>query len=88
MNKRQAKKIRRKVKIPFADEMNLLALNKEEYEQAMKDFNNYVQKHCKYYHYRDKYKSVPIYHFPVGSATIKQAEKLLTTCRKYHSEGD
>lgn len=43
MNKRQAKKASKKIRIPFIDEMNLLTLNKEEYRQTMKDYNDYTE---------------------------------------------
>lgn len=83
MNKRQAKKASKKVTIPFADELNLLTLNNEEYKQAMKDYDDYVQKHCRYRHYRDKYRPVPAYHFPVGESVRKMNEMALKTCRGY-----
>lgn len=83
MNKRKAKKASRKVRIPYADEMNLLTLNAEEYKQAMRDFNNYMQKYCRYKHYRDKYKPAGEYHFPVGESVRKMTENALKTARCY-----
>lgn len=73
MNRRKKKKASKKVTYPFVDEMNLLTLNAEEYEAAMKDFEEYVQKHCRYKHYKDKRKAGRgiVYHFPVGEAYRK-----------------
>ena len=68
MNKRQSKKARKKVTHPLVDEMNLLTLSAEECKAAMEDFEKFLQKHCRYKHYKDKYKKsgLGIYRFPVG----------------------
>lgn len=84
MNKRQAKKASRKVVIPFADEMNLLTLNDEEYKKAMKDYDEYVQKRCRFKHYRDKEKlRRKQYFFPVGTCFAKVAENMFRTARTF-----
>lgn len=70
MNKRQSKKSQKKVTRLLVDEMNLLTLSEEECKAAMKDFEKFEQKHCRYKHYKDKdkYKNsgFGIYRFPVG----------------------
>lgn len=88
MNKRQAKKARQKVTYPLVDEMNLLTLSPQEYMEAMADFEEYVQKHCRYKHYKDKYKNIGFncYHFPVGEKCKKYMESLLNRARKYNVE--
>lgn len=85
MNKRQAKKARRKVTPPFADEMNLLTLSDEEYKEAMKEFDDFIWKNCRYYHYKDKYKKAMLpYRFPVGQKCKEFMEKMIKTARKYN----
>ena len=54
MNKRQAKKYRKKVVYPIIDEFNLLTLNQEELDKAIKDFDEYCIKHRHYKHYKDR----------------------------------
>lgn len=87
MNKRQAKKARKKVVFPLVDEMNLLTLSKEEYEEAMKDFHDWVWKHCRYKHYKDRYKKIfgfPCYRFPVGKEYMERRTKaILATTRRF-----
>lgn len=88
MNKRQCKKAYKKVVYPLVDEMNLLTLSEEEYKKAIKDFNEYVFKYCKYKHYKDKNKvfckrTACGYHFPVGEATKTLMESILMTARRY-----
>lgn len=60
----------KKVFYPLVDEMNLLTLNEEEYKKAMKAFETYVQKYCRYKHYRDKERlqrgHVCTFAFPIG----------------------
>ncbi len=52
--------------------MNLLTLDEEEYKKAMEDFETYVQKYCKYKHYRDKERlqrgHVCTFAFPIGKS--------------------
>jgi len=70
MNKRQAKKMRNKVVYPIVDEMHLLTLSEEERNAAFKDFESYVQKHFRYFHYKDRHKLIRkpcIYAFPISS---------------------
>lgn len=84
MNKRQVKKYRSKVSYPMADEMNLLSYNKEEYEQAIKDYNNFCYRFCHYHHYKDKKRfiSKPLYYFfPLGESTKLAYEKLVSVAR-------
>lgn len=86
MNKRQAKKARKKVVYPLIDEFNLISMTEEERKAAWKDFDNYVQKCYRYYHYRDKYKVARkpcFYSFPVGEAAKKHFEEMLKHMRKY-----
>ena len=86
MNRRQKKKASKKVTYPVLDEMNLLTLNKEEYDAAIKDFDDYVQKHCRYKHYKDKWKVGGIYRFPVGKEySSKLYEQIIKTARKFHA---
>lgn len=78
MNKRQAKKMRNKVVYPLVDEMNLLTLSEEERKAAFKDFEGYVQKHFRYFHYRDMYKLIRkpcLYAFPIGSNVSAEAKQ-------------
>lgn len=80
MNKRQAKKARNKMVYPFADEMNLLTLNQEEYQQAMKEYDDYAWKYGRYKHYKDKKwkaRSMGEYYFPIGQATKNAMKKTL-----------
>lgn len=85
MNKRQAKKASKKVTFPFADEMNLLTLSPEEHKAAMEDFHNYVQKYCRYKHYKDRYKKPAHlgYHFPIGQSYKEQMARIMKTTRRY-----
>jgi len=84
MNKRQAKKARRKVVPPFADEMNLLTLSDEEYKEAMKEFDDFIWKNCRYFHYKDKYKKPMLrYIFPAGQKYREFIEHMIKTSRKY-----
>ena len=84
MNKRQAKKARKKVTYPLVDEMNLLTLSLEEYQKAMADYHEWVYKHCRYKHYRDRYKNMGFncYHFPVGEAHKESMQSLFKSARK------
>lgn len=85
MNKRQAKKAAKKVTYPLVDEFNLLTLSPEEYNKAIKDFNEYVQKHCRYKHYKDKWKAgkAPFsYHFPVGESGSPFFRRIIQNTRK------
>lgn len=87
MNKRQAKKARRKVTYPLIDEMNLLTLSAEEYKAAMADFEQFVQKHCRYKHYKDRYKKsgFGLYHFPVGKEYAERfIQSILKHARKFN----
>ena len=88
MNKRQAKKARKKVTYPLVDEMNLLTLSPEEYKEAMADFDEYVQNHCRYKHYKDRYKNSGFncYHFPVGGGYKKYMQSFLNRTRKINVE--
>lgn len=85
MNKRQAKKYIKKVSYLLVDELNLLTLSEEERKQAREDFHRYVQKHCKYKHYKDKYKclNTSIYRYPVGKMYQQQMEQMLKTVCSY-----
>lgn len=85
MNKRQAKKAARKVVYPLVDEMNLLTLSPEEYKQAMRDFHDYMQKHCRYKRYKDKKKcrmQACVYRFPVGEAYRETLNNFLKSVRR------
>lgn len=87
MNKRQAKKASKKVTAPLVDEFNLLTLSTEEYEKAMEDYWNYVQKHCRYKHYKDRWEKggKPFsYNFPVGKAVRAFYEKTFSLTRTYN----
>lgn len=87
MNKRQAKKARKKIIYPFIDEMNLLTLNTEELKKARTDFENYVQRHFRYKHYRSKDKLLEkpcYYRFPVVESVRKYYEYSLKTARRYN----
>lgn len=87
MNKRQAKKMRNKVVYPLVDEMNLAAASVEEREAAYEDFDKYVQKHYRYFHYKDKYKVLKktcLYVFPVQSEERKFLEDMIKRVRTYH----
>lgn len=56
MNKRQAKKHKKKVVIPFfiMDEMHLSSMTEEEREVFYKARKEFIKRHCHYKHYRDK----------------------------------
>lgn len=87
MNKRQAKKARKKVTYPLVDEMNLLTLSAEEYRVAMADFEKFVQKNCRYKHYKDRYKKsgFGLYHFPVGKGYAEKfIRSVLKNARKFN----
>lgn len=85
MNKRQAKKAKKKVTYPFMDEMNLLTLSAEEYKAAIEDLDSYVHKYCQYKHYKDKYKNFDIhcYHLPIGKKYAESFAQLI----QQHSRG-
>lgn len=64
--------------------MNLLTLTPEEYEQAMIDYNNYLQRFCRYKCYKNKYKKpVASFHFPVGKSVRKYMKDILKSARTY-----
>lgn len=86
MNKRQAKKASKKVTWPLVDEFYLITLSSEEYKKAMEDFHQHIQKHCRYKHYRDRYKKggKPFsYHFLVGEVSKKYMEEMFKLTRKF-----
>ena len=87
MNKRQAKKAAKKVVCPFVDEFNLLTLSPKEHEEALRDFHEYAQKHCRYKHYKDKRKKFRMqscaYHFPVGEAYREALNNFLKNVRRH-----
>lgn len=86
MNKRQAKKYRKKVAYPIIDEFNLLTLNQEELDKAIKNFDEYCIKHRHYKHYKDKKKIMNepcLYGYPVGKSVINFYEKMFSSTRKY-----
>lgn len=85
MNRRQAKKAAKKITFPLTDEMNLLTLSPEEHKAAMEDFHNYVQKYCRYKHYKDRYRrsSSHAYYFPVGQSYKEQIARIMKTARRY-----
>lgn len=89
MNKRQVKKMHKKVIYPFVDEMNLLTLSQEELENAIADFNDYVFKHCRYKHYKDKEiisKRFCLYTFPVGESVRNYYETILSRAASYQGD--
>lgn len=70
MNKRQKKKREKKKILIMADEFNLLNMTDEEREEALKGYENFVQK----YSYRKKYKDLKegkilFYNFPLGKSS-------------------
>ena len=80
MNKRQAKKTRKKVVYPLVDEFNLISMTAEEIKDAYKEYNDYVQKHFRYFHYQDRRKVAMkpcLYRFPVGEAVRKYCDEIL-----------
>lgn len=86
MNKRQAKKTRKKVIYPLVDEFNLISMNAEELRVARKEYYDYVQKHFRYFHYRDKYKVARkpcFFRYPVGEAIREYLEGIFKRRRKY-----
>lgn len=86
MNKRQTKKARKKVVYPLIDEFNLLTMNAEEVKAAHKEYDDYIQKHFRYFHYRDwrKVARKPcFFKYPVGEAAREYYEGVLKRVRKY-----
>lgn len=80
MNKRQAKKVRKKVVYPLVDEFNLISMNAEEIKDAYKEYDDYVQKHFRYFHYRDRHKVAMkpcLYRYPIGEAVSGYYEEVL-----------
>ena len=89
MNKRQAKKVRKKVVYPLVDEMNLLTLSPEEYRVAMEDFHKWIQKNCSYKHYKDRDKKAfgfGCYRFPVGAKYREQIVAVLKRARRFNDK--
>lgn len=92
MNKRQAKKYRRKIVYPFMDEANLLTLTKEEREEALKELDDFCVKYRHYHHYRDKKRIMDkpcCYRFPLGSLVTTEKdflERIYRTARKYKTQ--
>ena len=88
MNKRQVKKANKKVVYPLVDETNLVTLSPEEQEQALADLHKWVHQHCRYKHYKDKYKRLRCYSFPIGDAYKEkykaQMEARLKMARGYN----
>lgn len=65
------------------DEFALLTLNEEEYKQAIRDFDDYVQKHCRYKHYNKRDSAmIPIYRITAGEFCKSYVEKLIKNARK------
>lgn len=68
------------------DEFNLISMNEEEFKAARKEYDDYVQKHFRYFHYRDWHKVARkpcLYRYPVGEAARKYYEGVLKRVRKY-----
>lgn len=85
MNKRQAKKMRNKVVYPIVDEINLLTMSEEEREACFTEFDAFVQKHFRYFHYKDKtalIKKACIYSFPVGSKVTEETKTYVADMMK------
>lgn len=65
------------------DEFALLTLNEEEYKQAISDFDDYVQKHCRYKHYKERDSAmIPMYRIIAGEFCKSYVEKLIKNARK------
>ena len=82
MNKRQAKKVRKKVVYPPVDEFNLISMSAEEIKDAHKEYDDYVQKHFRYFHYRDRRKVAMrpcFYRYTVGEAVSRYYEEVLNS---------
>ena len=82
MNKRQAKKVRKKVVYPPVDEFNLISMSAEEIKDAHKEYDDYVQKHFRYFHYRGRRKVAMrpcFYRYPVGEAVSRYYEEVLNS---------
>lgn len=87
MTKRKKKKARKKVVYPVIDQMNLITLNEKEQAAALADYERYVQKHFRYFHYKDKEKlryKPCYYQFPVGELTRKYLDNIFQRARRYH----
>lgn len=86
MNKRQVKKMYKKVTYPLVDEMNLLTLSSAEYNKAIEDYEIWIRKHCRYKHYKNKSTKIGIayYHFPVGERCMKELKDMIKITRGWN----
>ena len=90
MNKRKAKKYKKKVICPIRDEFGLIGMTKEELDAEYQAYHTYVQKYCHYKHYKDKKVLMQKYGyyccgFASGNSSFgKSFEKELKTMRKYN----
>lgn len=84
MNKRQLKK-RNKKRLPvIADEYNLLLMTDDEREEAIKGYQNFVEK----YAYRKKYKDLKRgkylrYFYPLGKQYSYWLTNVFNSCKGY-----
>ena len=86
MNKRKAKKARKKVIYPLVDEFNLIGMSEEERANEIDKYKRYCQKHYAYKHYKNAAKlikklhssPIPAYVYPIPKA----AQNL---CSIFHS---
>ena len=93
MNKRQFKKAYRKVVYPVIDEFNLITMDKEEREKAIKDFHDFAYKNYHYKRYHTKQRLLQRvcrgpsgYYFPVGKGVEKWYKETLSLTRSFNKK--
>lgn len=83
MNKRQAKKKKKKYLPVIADEANLLLMTREERDSAISDYVKFVEKYAYRKHYRDLKKGYYLsYAYPAPKAAVEMLQKFTSRCRK------
>jgi len=86
MNKRQAKKKRKKYLPVIADEFNLITMTNEEKESAIADYMKFVEKYAYRKHYRDLKGKCLYYSYPSSKAMAETFRKLASVARKTNSK--
>jgi hypothetical protein len=87
MNKRQAKKKKKKYLPVIADEFNLLGMTDKERESAILEYVKFVEKYAYRKHYRDlKKHDYLVYAYPAPKAAVEMLRKFTSRCRKHNSK--
>lgn len=87
MNKRQAKKKKKKYLPVIADEANLILMTDEERNSAIDEYIKFVEKYAYRKRYRDLKKGNYLsYAYPAPKAAVEMLRKFTSRCRKPNSK--